>query len=121
MMEEKIVKSEILRASKIMGNGLFKRSYSHEEALEKVTKFFKDREKRTIVIRSIVGPDYLVIEEPKYEVRISDNGNRRIEILKKIKIKEIPLMPTKNGEKPAEELSKEREIDGKKMVLILEN
>ncbi len=30
-------------------------------------------------------------------------------------------MPTKNGEKPAEELSKEREIDGKKMVLILEN
>jgi len=38
------------------------------------------------------------------KVRISDNGNRRIEILKKIKIKEIPLMPTKNGEKPAEEL-----------------
>lgn len=120
MIEEKIIKNEILKASKVYIKGLFfKRSYSPEEALKKVEKFVRDNGKRTIVLRSLIGPDYLVIEEPKYEVRILDNGNKRIEIQKKIKIKEIPLIYIGNKEKPIEEFSRVREVNGKKLVLFL--
>ncbi|RLG55544.1 MAG: hypothetical protein DRN88_05545 [Candidatus Hydrothermarchaeota archaeon] len=125
MIEEKIIKNEILKASKVYTEGLFfKRSYSPEEALKKVEKFVRDDGKRTIVLRSFIGPDYLVIEEPKYEVRILNNGNKRnkrIEIQKKIKIKEIPLIYFGNKEKPVEEFSTVREVNGKKLVLFLSN
>ncbi len=110
---DNLLKNEIAKASTIyIKEFCFKRKYTPKKALEKVEKFLRDKEKKTLVVRSIVGPDYIVVEEPKYELGIRDNGSRMIEIKKKIVIREKPLIDTSNN-------IRVREILSKKITLIL--
>lgn len=110
---DNLLKNEIAKASTIYIKGFcFKRKYTPKKALEKIEKFLRDKEKKTLIVRPIVGPDYIVVEEPKYELGIRDNGSRMIEVKKKIVIREKPLIDTSNN-------IRVREILSKKITLIL--